>query len=199
MIAVAPALRALSQSFKAMQLPGVGVAQFDHGANDLGDDSGRSQSSSEVQLEDLKIAALLEALVDANQMKKTRGLVGIEPALAGHTASPSAVPARAPAFFDYSVGSNGTNLELNSALPVNADARISMAINIGNSLQSESESARAKIIYVKDFKELNATHYGGRIIQKLEELVRKRRASGESIMIIGSTCSRELTPELSAR
>jgi hypothetical protein len=199
MIAVAPALRALSQSFKAMQLPGVGVAQFDHGANDIGDDSGRSQSSSEVQLEDLKIAALLEALVDANQMKKTRGLVGIEPALASHTASPSAIPARAPAFFDYSVGSNGANLELNSALPVNADAGISMAINIGNSLQNESESARPKIIYVKDFKELNATHYGGRIIQKLEELVRKRRASGESIMIIGSTCSRELTPELSAR
>lgn len=198
-IAVAPALRALSQSFKAMQLPGVGVAQFDQGANDIGDDSGRSQSSSEIQLEDLKIAALLDALIDANQVKKARGMVGVESTLAGQTAGPSAVSDRAPAFFDYSVGSNGTNLELNSALPANADAGISMAVNLRNSLQSVSDSARAKIIYVKDFKELNATHYGGRIIQKLEELVRKRRASGESIMIIGSTCSRELTPELSAR
>ncbi|KAH7090609.1 hypothetical protein FB567DRAFT_296074 [Paraphoma chrysanthemicola] len=198
MNAVAPALRALSQSFKAMQLPGVGVAQFD-GANDMGEESGRSQTSSEVQLEDMKIAALLEALVDANQMKKNRGIVGTDPTIAELPIGTSAVPAKTPAFFDYSVGSEGTNLELNSALPALADGGINMTVSLGNSLPTASDSARAKIIYVKDFKELNATHYGGRIIQKLEELVRKRRAAGERIMIIGSSCSRELTPELSAR
>ncbi|KAH7075532.1 hypothetical protein BKA63DRAFT_299337 [Paraphoma chrysanthemicola] len=199
MNAVAPALRALSQSFKAMQLPGVGVAQFDAGANDMGEESGRSQTSSEVQLEDMKIAALLEALVDTNQMKKNRGIVGMDPAIAELPIGTSAVPAKTPAFFDYSVGSEGSNLELNSALPALADGGINMTVSLGNSLPAASDSARAKIIYVKDFKELNATHYGGRIIQKLEELVRKRRASGERIMIIGSSCSRELTPELSAR
>ncbi|KAF2036236.1 AAA-domain-containing protein [Setomelanomma holmii] len=200
MIAVAPALRALSQSFKGLQLPGgVGVAQFDQTANDLGEDSGHAQSANEIQLEDLKIAALLDALVDANEAKKTRGLVGIEGALPGQASGPSVTPIKAPAFFDYSVGSDGTILELNSALPANADAGISMAVSIGNSFGSGNGATRAKIVYVKDFKELNATHYGGRIIQKLEELVRKRRASGERIMIVGSTCSRELTPELSAR
>jgi hypothetical protein len=73
-----------------------------------------------------------------------------------------------------------------------------MNVGITPSMQNFRMPDRPKIVYVKDFKELNATQYGGRIVQKLEELVRKRRVAGESIMIIGSSCSRDLVPELSA-
>ena len=34
-------------------------------------------------------------------------------------------------------------------------------------------------------------------MQKLEEIVRKRRETGESIMLVGTTCSEDLTPEMS--
>lgn len=162
-------------------------------------DTGRTPSQSETQLEDIKLAALLDTLLDANAAKQSRNHVrggdsGVPIQGSGTTRSDST-----PAFFDYSVGSDGTNLELNSALPMmGAGTGISMNLCIGPSSQNFLMPERPKIVYVKDFKELNATHYGGRIIQKLEELVRKRRTAGESIMIVGSTCSRDLTPQLTA-
>jgi SpoVK/Ycf46/Vps4 family AAA+-type ATPase len=167
----------------------------------LTDNTGRTPSQSELQLEDMKLAALLDTLIDANEAKQDRGLVRSQDSHQSHRSliEPT-TSSQAPRFFDYSVGSEGTDLEFNSALPMEGTGDgISMSIGIGSSLPMTSNSERAKIVYVKDFKELNATHYGGRLIQKLEELVRKRRTAGESVMIIGSTCNRELTPELSAR
>lgn len=164
----------------------------------LNDNSVRSPSQNEVQLEDMKLAALLDALIDANEVKRDRTLFDAARDSNSHKMSEQSRSDHAPRFFDYSVGSEGTSLELNSALPtLAANTDISLSVSLG-SLQPELRE-RTKIIYIKDFKEMNATHYGGRIIQKLEELVRKRRVAGESIMIIGSTCSRDLTPELSAK
>jgi hypothetical protein len=163
-------------------------------------DAGRTPSHTDTQLEDIKLAALLDTLLDANEAKQSRGLN--HDGNRGRSVQSSTGSTRSrssPAFFDYSVGSDGTMLDLNSALPiVGAFAGISMNLSIGPSLQSSLMPARPKMIYVKDFKELNATHYGGRIIQKLEELVRKRRTTGESIMIVGSTCSRDLTPHFAS-
>ncbi|KAF2829831.1 AAA-domain-containing protein [Ophiobolus disseminans] len=193
------AYKALRESMKGMQFAGVRAAQYDANTNTANEDTSRTQSQPEVQLEDLKLATLLESLLDASEVKQARGLVGTEDATSSSRNSTlSATSSKSPAFFDYSVGSEGTKLELNSALPASAGAGISMSANIGSTSQSSQVPKKSKIIYVKDFKELNATHYGGRIIQKLEEVVRKRRVAGESIMIVGSTCSRELTPELSA-
>jgi hypothetical protein len=175
-------------------------ASANDSANVLNDSTGRAPSQSEVQLEDMKLAALLDTLIDANEAKQSRGLVRSEDDHHSPQGSSEASSRQTPRFFDYSVGSEGTSLELNSALPMEGTGTgISMSVGIGSSNPLASIPERPKIIYVRDFKELNATHYGGRIIQKLEELVRKRRAAGESIMIIGSTCSRELTPELSVR
>jgi SpoVK/Ycf46/Vps4 family AAA+-type ATPase len=191
------AMRAPNKSPQSHELRGFDT-NTNINANSLSDSGGRPQSQNEVQLEDLKLATLLEALLDANEAKQTRGLVGTEDTNALPQSS-GELRFKAPGFFDYSVNSEGTKLELNSALPMgDAGAGISMVVSIESTPQP-SASERPKIIYVKDFKELNATHYGGRIIQKLEELVRKRRTTGESIMIVGSTCSRELTPELSSR
>jgi SpoVK/Ycf46/Vps4 family AAA+-type ATPase len=167
----------------------------------LADNASRTNTQSETQLEDMKLAALLDVLLDANEAKQSRGLVNAE-AISNPSSDSDVAKSRQspPSFFDYSVGSEGTNLELNSALPmVCTEAGLGMTMNIGSSSLDAQASGRSKIVYVKDFKEMNATHYGGRLIQRLEELVRKRRIAGESIMIIGSTCSRELTPELSAR
>lgn len=195
------AFDALRKSFKSLAYPGVGVGQYDAGANIASDDTARTPSQSETQLEDLKIASLLEGLIDATEAKRARGIVGLAQDSKSEDASKVLAKTKkpSPAFFDYSIGSEGPTLELNSALPVNVGAGISVVVNLGSASSSTKVPAKSKIIYVKDFKEMNATQYGGRIIQKLEEAVRKRRNLGESIMIVGSTCSRDLTPELSAR
>lgn len=179
---------------------GIAAAQYDPNANTASDETSHIQSQSDIQLEDLKLANLLESLLDATEAKQARGLVGRgDASLSSKTSLSSSKPRHAPAFFDYSVGSDGTNLELNSALPASAGVGISMSASLGPTCKPSQIPTKSKIIYVKDFKELNATHYGGRIIQKLEEVVRKRRIAGESVMIVGSTCSLELTPECSAR
>ena len=161
-IALTPALRAMTQNLKGFRIP---EGQFGTTTDTLTDESGRSQNPTDVQLEDLKLATLLDALIDSSDVKQSRG----------------------------------AELEINSTLPAAARSDINMAVKIGSASNTLNVPATSKIIYIKDFKQLNATHYGGRIIQKLEELVRKRRNAGESIMIVGSTCSRDLTYELSHR
>lgn len=198
MIAIGPALRALSQTFKSANPPG--ASAYELASNNMNDDNGRPQSQGELQLEDMKITALLEALIDASDVKQSRGLVGNDRAASLLSRlEPLATSSKSPAFFDYSMDHQGPGHVLNSALPSGVGPSIELGIDIGLPHVASHVPTKSKIVYVKDFKELNATHYGGRIIQKLEEIVRKRRLSGESIMIVGSTCSRELTPELSAR
>jgi len=190
---LSPALRAMTQSLK-----GMGLSAGEFGTSDATvDESGRSQNPGDVQLEDLKLAALLDALIDAGDLKQSRGFVdNTQPS---HSSEESQTSSKAPAFFDYSLKQEGAELELNSALPSPAKADISMTVKVGSAARTLNAPTKSKVIYIPDFKQLNATHYGGRIVQKLEELVRKRRSAGESVMIVGSTCSRDLTPELSAR
>ncbi|KAI8934795.1 hypothetical protein NX059_008480 [Plenodomus lindquistii] len=157
----------------------------------------RSQSQSDLQLEDLKIATLLEALIDANECKESRRLANSSGNRSSLHKSEPGESTKSPAFFDYSLNSNGTELNLNSALPASAKEHMDFTVTAGSAATASKALDRSKIVYVRDFKELNATHYGGRILQKLEELVRRRRLAGERIMIIGSTCSRDLTPEIS--
>jgi hypothetical protein len=136
-------------------------------------------------------------LVDATETKLSRGIVSSDATVVPALRSEDSYSTKAPAFFDYSVDPDSEQLEINSALPASAGPGINMAVNLAQ--QTTPQSAKSKIIHVQDFKELNATRYGGRIMEKLEELIRKRRATGESIMLVGTTCSRELTPALTAR
>lgn len=193
-IALTPALRAMTQDLKGLQLGS--ATAFGSSTNVSTDDSGRNQSHGEMQLEDMKLATLLETLVDSNDLKQSRGIIGAQTLVKFDTSDQQHHSSKGPAFFDYSLGQESAELDLNSTLPVAARPDINMVVKIGQAEDTRNVTRKPKIIYVKDFKQLNATHYGGRIIQKLEEIVRKRRIAGESIMIVGSTCSRDLTPEL---
>ncbi|USP81112.1 uncharacterized protein yc1106_08386 [Curvularia clavata] len=195
-IALTPALRAMTQDLKGLQLGS--VSPFGSSASASNDDPGRSQSQSEMQLEDLKLAALLEALIDSNHLKQSRGIIGSDSLYRVNAADNQQTSPKGPAFFDYSLGQSA-ELDLDSTLPAAARPDINLVVKVGQPSEPPNVPTKSKIIYVKDFKELNATHYGGRIIQKLEEIVRRRRIAGESVMIVGSTCSRDLTPELNIR
>ncbi|KAJ4297907.1 hypothetical protein N0V90_005806 [Kalmusia sp. IMI 367209] len=181
----------ISNALKALQMPV-------HEAPSSNEPQSPSQSQAETQLEDLKLANLLEHLIDATETKRNQ-----ESHLANTTtrqplkANEQAEGTPKPDFFSFSMAPTSDDVHIDSALPSEATSRFSLSVNVGSSTRKPSAPPNAKIIYVPDFKELNATHYGGRIVQKLEEIVRKRRTAGESIMIIGSTSSRDLTPELS--
>jgi SpoVK/Ycf46/Vps4 family AAA+-type ATPase len=191
-------IKELSNKFKAGQP--TSSNPFETSASVLAEEPSRVQSQSEIQLEDLKLTTLLDSLIDASELKQSRNIVGNE-GFELRTSPEAGLKNRRgsdPNFFDYSVSSEGIPLELNSALPAAARPDMHMILNVGSVPTVTQIPKKSKIIYIRDFKELNATHYGGRIIQKLEELVRKRRSVGESIMIVGSTCSLDLTPDLSA-
>lgn len=53
------------------------------------------------------------------------------------------------------------------------------------------------IVMIRDYMEINMTSSGAKILNKLHEIVRARRKEGQSIMVIGTSSSNELTPSLS--
>lgn len=48
------------------------------------------------------------------------------------------------------------------------------------------------IVMVRDYPEINATYAGGKVLEKLHEVVRRRRKDGQRILIIGTSSSLEL-------
>ena len=63
--------------------------------------------------------------------------------------------------------------------------------------ESVSSEPRKLIIHIEDYPEINATFNGGKILDKLHEVVKKRRKEGQGILIIGTTSSRDLIPSFS--
>ncbi|KAI9777733.1 MAG: hypothetical protein M1835_005167 [Candelina submexicana] len=58
-------------------------------------------------------------------------------------------------------------------------------------------SSRNLIIMVRDYKEIRATIHGHTFLQRLDEIIRKRRKEGQKVIIIGTVSSADLTPGLS--
>ncbi|KAF2190749.1 AAA-domain-containing protein [Zopfia rhizophila CBS 207.26] len=193
-------LKAQSPVLKALGLSsGNGQGEINNGFSP--GQQHRTLSQSEAQLEDLKLSTLLEALIDSNEIKRAH-IPSKAVSNTQQSVPPPAVPfgtaAETPNFFDYSLPTESVELDFSSILPDKAKPWSAFTINIGPPSIPPRLPHKPKIIYVRDIKQLNATRYGSRMLQKLEDIVRSRRSSGESIMIIGSTCSADLVPELSA-
>ena len=58
-------------------------------------------------------------------------------------------------------------------------------------------STQNLIILVRDYHELNGTANGSRILEKLHEVVQRRRGEGQRIIVIGTTTSDDLLPSMS--
>jgi len=56
---------------------------------------------------------------------------------------------------------------------------------------------RSQIVLIRDYKELNATREGSKILALLLAAVRKRRKNGQRIMVVGATSSVDLVPSVS--
>jgi hypothetical protein len=62
---------------------------------------------------------------------------------------------------------------------------------------SASDRPKNLIINIRDYKEIDSTTQGYRILDKLSEIVKARRKEGQHILIIGTVSSEELIPSLS--
>lgn len=61
-----------------------------------------------------------------------------------------------------------------------------------NSESTPAESQSRTVVVLKDFKELRATQQGSKVIDKLVEIVQKRRNNGHPIMLVGTSSSSEM-------
>lgn len=137
------------------------------------------------QRNDFKLGALLEVLVEANQIKR------VDPVIRGNLETTS----------------NGSEPEPRE--PVNTEAAIESQpqLNTLELVASENlqETARSQppwplpktILQVRGYKELSITHQGRLILEKLQHIVQKKRKEGQQIILVGTTASAELTPEVS--
>ncbi|KAF1962742.1 AAA-domain-containing protein [Byssothecium circinans] len=158
---------------------------------------GRVQSQVELQLEDLKIANLLEHIIGSVETKLSSSHDTVDTKARPSFSNVTTPESSSPRFFDLSLAPTTDMINLDTALPYRVVSKIDFSLNISPPRKRATTPSRSKVILIRDIKELSATHYGSRIVQKLEEIIRKRRNTGESIMIVGTTCSRDLVPELS--
>lgn len=62
---------------------------------------------------------------------------------------------------------------------------------------SSDKRTDSLIVMVRDYPEINSTYAGGKILEKLHEVVRRRRKDGQRILVIGASASQELISNLS--
>ncbi|KAF2654087.1 ATPase family AAA domain-containing protein 1-A [Lophiostoma macrostomum CBS 122681] len=197
--------------FTTLSRKAAGKAGMSHGSKSNQTEASRTstqaqasstQAQSEIQLEDLKLSTLLEALVDSTELKRGMGPSDIQSKVQSVSPSTSRKQTenteKTGTFtFDYSFTSGGAEYDFSAALPPKAKDRFKLTINNGPPARQPDLPPKPKIVFIKDIKELNATQHGSRIMQKLEDIVRRQRAAGQSIMLLGTTCSLDLTPKLS--
>ncbi len=146
---VLPNIRSI---FQILQQGTASWDQTDPSTSTLNEEPDRTQSQSELQLEDMKLAALLEALIDLNDIKRQHEMASSEKAQTSQHSKPSRKASKTPAFFDYSLTGAGTELELNSPLPANANFGLSVMMKASSTSKVARIPKRSKIIFVKDFQ-----------------------------------------------
>lgn len=62
---------------------------------------------------------------------------------------------------------------------------------------SSNKRTDSLIVMVRDYLEINSTFAGAKVLEKLHEVVRRRRTDGQRILVIGTSSSREFISNLS--
>ncbi len=119
---------------------------------------------------ELKTITFIETLLDACEMKRRT-----ESEVESHSAT-------IPQMSEDKAPSNGVFVE---------------QVTESSSSTTGSSKPRSLIIHIEDYPEINATFNGGKILDKLHEIIKRRRKEGQKILIIGTTSSRDLVPSFS--
>lgn len=154
-----------------------------------------NSSSPSKNWDDIKLTNYLEALCNANKFK-------------GQNFKSLKQDKPGSGFFSPSVatliGSDGKlveaeEFEMDHLLSERTLSQISVTIRVDpiNKIERAHRAKKSTILLLKDILEMQATKQGSQILEKFEEIVRKKRLAGERIAIVGTTCTQEFIPERS--
>ncbi|KAH7046591.1 hypothetical protein B0J12DRAFT_667854 [Macrophomina phaseolina] len=143
---------------------------------------GRDQSPETARWNEMKLGAYLDALLDSASTKRKNGHASPEAEGSEETHASGA-------------GESSPSLE---PLVIGRRAHWRLALSKQNAgIPQSSSPPQRTIVLIKDYKELSVTRQGARVLDKITELVHNRRKDGAQIIIVGTTSSAELVPEIS--
>ncbi|KAF2834159.1 AAA-domain-containing protein [Patellaria atrata CBS 101060] len=189
----------LVESMKRNGIPGfingsrIGTAH-EPGSNTLHKGPSIQQRSIAIDWDSRKLSTLLDTLLDAHILKRSQ------------LEESRRCKAQPPLYPDVDVNEQGSplaELHLKAFTEGSADNSskgryLSLRVDKAAPRSSaHSTTADRTIILLKDMMELIASPHGSIIVDKLADAVAEKRRAGHNIMIIGTTASSTLMPELS--
>ncbi|KAK4988176.1 hypothetical protein LTR66_003393 [Elasticomyces elasticus] len=182
----------------------------------------RASYESFAQWDSLKLAALLESVIDSPSIKRAKAPVeavsdqGSTGDITKHTRRASETapipPLRkwlgttdsiltsvdefmVPSADKMSLSASATTKNVASLKRLRSRKTVDRERTDTTDRSAVSPEPSKTIIHVRDWKELQATARGGLILERLLRVVRRRRREGEELMIVGTTSSADLVPE----
>ena len=184
------------------------------------DDSGRSNpyslltrspSSPALQWEDLKLSTILESILETNKTKRQAvdtisppTVLGSQERCAESLVTASLNETHSDSVVGQELSSAGKFLEslkMGDGSPQfvvenyqyeRKEAGDQSRRNDGRLSSTESSPL---IVLIEDFKNLNSTFNGARVLQRLEKIIRQKRGEGVPIMIVGTSSHQHHLPE----
>ncbi|KAL1648843.1 hypothetical protein SLS58_002023 [Diplodia intermedia] len=136
----------------------------------------RDSSPETARWNDMKLGAYLDALLDSTSTKRN-----------GRKDQPQSQNTK-----------GDQEAAISEPLVIGERGLFRLALDKSTSQDAQTPpSSPRTIVLINDYKELTATRQGARVLDKIVELVQSRRKEGSEIMIVGTTSSAELVPELS--
>ena len=140
-----------------------------------------SQAPS-VDNKDLKMSLLIEALLAASDAKRKT-----QPGLQTSSEMPASNGEPSEEQASESLSEHATEPAVE---PTEESSDVAQHIHAAQPSQN-------LIIFVRDYHEINTTQNGSRIMERLHEIVERKRGEGHRVMIIGTTTAEELIPSAS--
>lgn len=138
---------------------------------------------------DAKASLLIEALLSATEAKrKTQPMPLDTSEMVGDDKADGELSVSAPSISDPADIATSTPKTTDESTAVYQEA---------STPRPFSTSSQKLIVHVRDYHEINSTQNGSRILERLHEVVQRKRGEGQRIIIIGSTTAGELLPSLS--
>lgn len=156
-----------------------------------------SQQNNAQQWNDLKLSALLETLIASNQAKRLDPSVLKDIQTVERNDDGKEESDNSPSSSSVS-GQNLSEAHENPTSTVTTRELLANNGTLDESKQPDSWPIPRTIVLIRGFKEMNMTNKGGFILEKLLNVVQqKKKKDGQQIMIVGTTSSSELTPDIS--
>lgn len=148
------------------------------------------QSQNAETNKEAKTSLFIEALLSATEAKRK-----VQPILMGSSvavADSESIKEETPGL--SSLNSNADSPS--SSTSETAEGKPTLFQEAPN-ISSFANPSQRIVIHIRDYHEINSTQNGSRMLERLHEVVQRKRGEGQRIIIIGTTTAEELLPSLS--